>query len=70
MIESRIGYESGEYDVEFKEGKMYMQRFGTEKTGNGFGEIMVNVKTQTFVMSNWVGDAKFWPHAKMYGVYK
>lgn len=70
MIQSRIGYESGEYDVEFKGGKMYIQSYKTAKTGNGFGEIKVDVKTQTFTVSNWVGDDKIWPKDKMYGVYK
>lgn len=70
MIDATIGYSPGEFDIEFKGGKMYIQSYGTSKTGNGFGEITVDDKTQTFHVANWVGDDKIWPHDHMYGVYK
>jgi len=31
MIESRIGYERGELDVQLGDGKIYIQSFGTKK---------------------------------------
>ena len=70
MIESQLGYTKGEYDVQFSGGKMYIQSYGTSKLGNGFGDITVDDKAQTFHVDNWVGDDKIWPHDHMYGVYK
>ena len=69
MLEARVGYSTGEYDVEFKGGKMYIQSFLTGKTGNGFGEIKVDKKAQTFEIDNWVGDYAIWPHDHMYGAF-
>lgn len=72
MIESRIGYEQGEYDVEIKGGKIWIQSYKTKGkvTTHGVGTIKVDVKAQTFAVLNWEGNVKFWPHAKMYGAYK
>lgn len=71
MLDVRIGYTIGEYDVEFKGGKMYIKM---KKTGHedvtGFGDISVDDKTSTFAVKNWVGDESIWPHDHMYGVYK
>jgi len=60
----------GEYDVLIKGGKLYMQGYGTSKTGNGFGDITVNNTASTFKVENWAGDDKIWPHDTMYGAYK
>lgn len=49
---------------------MYIQSFGTSKSGSGFGEIHIDEKASTFHIDNWVGDDKIWPHDHMYGVFK
>jgi len=74
MIEVNPGYEQGEFDVLFKEGKMYMQDFVTKVEAKDLGSIKATGAADgggvAFEVTDWKPEPKIWPHDKLYGVYK
>jgi hypothetical protein len=74
MIEVNPGYEVGEFDVLFKEGKMYIQDYDTQVAAKEVGDVKATGAAEgggvTFEVSNWKPEPKIWPHDKLFGVYK
>ena len=74
MIEVNPGYDQGEFDVLFKDGKMIMQDFVTKVEAKDLGSIKATGAADgggvTFEVENWKPEPKIWPHDKLFGVYK
>jgi len=74
MIEAEPGYNKGEFDVLFKDGKMYMQDFDTKVAAKDLGDVKATGAAEgggvTFEVTNWKSEPKIWPHDKLFGVYK
>jgi len=74
MIEVQTHYDKGEFDVLFKDGKMYMQDFDTNVTAKDLGDVKATGASEgggvTFEVANWKPEPKIWPHDKLFGVYK
>lgn len=74
MIEVNPAYEQGEFDVLFKDGKMYMQDYDTAVAAKDLGDVKATGAADgggvTFSVSNWTSEPKIWPHDTLFGVYK
>lgn len=74
MIEVNPGYNVSEFDVLFKDKKMYMQDFTTKAEANDLGDFDVTGSADaggvTFEVKNWKPDPKIWDKEKMFGVFK
>lgn len=74
MIEANPNYDKGEFDVLFKDGKMYMQDYETNVTAKDLGDVKATGSAEgggvTFEVANWKAEPKIWPHDKLFGVYK
>jgi len=67
-------YIKGEYDLLFKDSKMYMQYFDTKVETKELGEFKQTGVTDeglvTFEVMNFKKDDKIWPFDTLHGVYK
>lgn len=74
MIEAEPGYAKGEFDILFKDGKMYMQEYDTKVDAKDLGDVKATGAAEgggvTFEVTNWKPEPKIWPHDKLFGVYK
>jgi len=74
MIEAEPGYNKGEFDVLFKDGKMYMQDFETKVMAKDLGTLKATGAAEgggvTFEVTDWKAEPKIWPHDKLFGVFK
>lgn len=74
MIEVNPQYEIGEFDILFKDGKMYMQDVEDKVVAKELGDLKVTGQGESggviFEVDNWKSDPKIWPHDKLYGVFK
>jgi hypothetical protein len=74
MIEVNPNYEIGEFDLEFKDGKMYMQEFVSKLEAKDLGTVKTTGAADgggvTFEVSGWKPEPKIWPGEKLFGVYK
>jgi len=72
-IETNPSFDHGEYDIEFKGGKMFIQDYTTMKEAVEVGDVKKTGEADNggvvFEVHNWHPDPKIWPHEKMYGVY-
>lgn len=73
-IEANIPYDHGEFDIQFRGGKMFIQDYTTMKEAMEVGDVK---KTGTaekggvlFEVMNWKSDPKIWPHTHMYGMFE
>jgi len=73
-IEVNKKYIKGEYDLLFKDSKMYMQYFDTKVETKELGEFKQTGVTDeglvTFEVMNFKKDDKIWPFDTLHGVYK
>jgi hypothetical protein len=74
MIEVNPGYETGEFDVMFKDGKMYMQEFVSKLEAKDLGSVKATGTAEgggvTFEVTDWKPEPKIWGKDKLFGVYK
>jgi hypothetical protein len=74
MIEVNPGYDVGEFDVLFKEGKMYMQEFVSKLEAKDLGTLKETGAAEgggvTFEVTDWKPEPKIWGKDKLFGVYK
>lgn len=74
MIEVNPNYDVGEFDVMFKDGKMYMQEFVTKVDAKDLGTISHTGSAEggavTFEVDDWKPEPKIWNHDKLFGAYK
>lgn len=73
MIEVNPKYMQGEFDLLFKDDKLYMQDWDTKKEAMEMGSIKATGSTDaggvTFEVTGWKADPKIWPFDTMFGVY-
>ena len=66
MIEVNPGYDEGEFDIMFKDGKMYMQEFVEKIEAKDLGTINPTGQAEgggvTFEVKNWKPEPKIWPN--------
>lgn len=74
MIEVNPGYDVGEFDVLFKDGKMYMQEYVSKLEAKDLGEIKPTGAAEgggvAFEVHNWKPEPKIWGKDKLFGAYK
>jgi len=74
MIAVQPDYKVGEFDVLFKEGKMYMQDFVAKVEAKDLGTIAHTGAADgggvTFEVQGWKPEPKIWEKDKLFGVYK
>jgi hypothetical protein len=74
MIEVNPGYDVGEFDVLFKDGKMLMQEFVSKLEAKDLGTVKSTGTAEgggvTFEVTGWKPEPKIWPNEKLFGVYK
>jgi hypothetical protein len=74
MIEVNPDYDKGEFDVLFKDGKMYIQDYETNVTAKEVGTVKTDGMGEgggvVFEVDDWKSDPKIWPHDKLFGVTK
>jgi hypothetical protein len=74
MIEVNKDYKNGEFDLMFKDGKLYIQDYDTKVEAKEMGTIMQTGSTDdggiTFEVKDWKADPAIWPYDTMFGVYK
>lgn len=74
MVETNPAFDHGEFDIEFKGGKMFIQDYTTQKEAVEVGDVKKTGDAANggvvFEVHNWKPDPKIWPHEKMYGVYE
>ena len=74
MIEANPNYDKGEFDVLFKDGKMYIQDYETSVEAKDLGTVKATGSAEgggvTFEVTDWKVEPKIWPHDKLFGVYK
>lgn len=73
-IEANIPFDHGEFDIQFKGGKMYIQDYTTMKEAMEVGDVKKTGSAEhggvLFEVTNWKSDPKIWPHTHMYGMYE
>jgi len=73
-IEANIPYNKGEFDIQFRSGKMFIQDYTTMKEAMEVGDIKKTGNAERggviFEVMNWKADPKIWPHTSMYGIYE
>jgi hypothetical protein len=74
MIEVNPGYDVGEFDIMFKDGKMYMQDFVSKIEAKDLGSIKATGSAEgggvAFEVTDWKPEPKIWAGEKLFGVYK
>lgn len=74
MLEVQPSYDVGEFDVLFKDGKMYMQEFVSKVEAKDLGTVKATGTAEgggvTFEVTGWKSEPKIWPHDTLFGVYK
>lgn len=74
MIEVNPGYDVGEFDVLFKDGKMLMQEFVSKLEAKDLGTIEPTGAAEgggvAFEVKDWKPEPKIWGKDKLFGVYK
>jgi hypothetical protein len=74
MIEVNPKYKMGEFDLLFKDGKLYMQDYDTKVEAKEMGTIKPTGSTDaggvTFEVTGWKADPLIWPFDTMFGVYQ
>jgi len=74
QIEVNQKYAKGEYDLLFKDKKMYMQYYDQKVETKELGDVKTNGITDDgsvmFSVTNWKSDPKIWPFDTLNGVYK
>lgn len=73
MIDARLNSDTGEFDMLFKDKKMYIQYKDHKSTLKEIGNVNITGKSAEgvipFQVTDWKSDPKIWPHDKMYGVF-
>jgi len=74
MIEVNPKYKTGEFDLLFKDGKIYMQDYDTKVEAKELGTVKATGSTDaggvTFEVTGWKADPAIWPFETMFGVYQ
>lgn len=74
MIEVNPEYETGEFDLMFKDGKMYMQEFVSKLEAKDLGTVKPTGAADgggvAFEVTDWKPEPKIWGKDKLFGVYK
>jgi hypothetical protein len=73
LIEVNPKYKKGEFDLMFKDEKLYMQFYDTKKEDKEMGTIKSTGSTDaggvSFEVEGWKSDPAIWPHDTLFGVY-
>lgn len=73
-IEANIPYNKGEFDIQFRDGKMFIQDYTTMKVAMEVGDVKKTGNAERggvlFEVTNWKSDPKIWPHTQMYGMFE
>jgi len=74
MIQVQPDYDNGEFDVQFKDGKMIMQDFTDKVAAKDLGTIKSTGAAEgggvTFEVHDWKPEPKIWGKEALFGVYK
>jgi len=74
QIEVNKKYKKGEYDLLFKDKKLYMQYFDTKVETKELGDVKEDGVTDDglvmFSVDNWKSDPNIFPFDSLHGVYK
>jgi len=74
MIEVNPSYTVGEFDVEFKDGKMYMQDFVNKLEAKDLGSFKATGAAEgggvAFEVHDWKPEPKIWDKDMLFGAYK
>jgi len=74
MIEVNPKYKKGEFDLMFKDGKLYMQDYDTKVEAKELGTVKTTGSTDaggvTFEVTGWKADPAIWPFTTLFGVYQ
>jgi len=74
QIEVNKNYKKGEYDLLFKDKKLYMQYFDTKVETKELGDVKEDGITDDgmvmFTVDNWKSDPNIFPFDTLHGVYK
>jgi len=74
QIEVNMKYKKGEYDLLFKDKKLYMQFYDTKVETKELGDVKTDGITDDgmvmFTVENWKSDPNIWPFDTLHGVYK
>jgi len=72
-IEANLPYSKGEFDLQFRDNKMYIQDWDKEKEAMEVGDLKKTGDTASggvkFQIENWKSDPKIWPHDELHGMF-
>lgn len=74
MIEVNPGYDVGEFDILFKDGKMYMQDFVSKVEAKDLGTLKPTGSAAgggvAFEVTDWKPEPRIWDKDTLFGAYK
>jgi hypothetical protein len=69
-----VPFVHGEFDIQFRSGKMFLQDYTTMKEAMEVGDVKKTGNAEKggviFEVMNFKSDPKIWPHDHMYGIYE
>jgi len=73
-VDAGLPFAKGEFDIQFRSGKMFIQDYTTMKAAMEVGDVKKTGNAERggilFEVLNMKADPKIWPHTQMYCMFE